>query len=179
MTGKKCTDSDYIQVWHLLLTTWSARTSTHGTPSSETKEDALIAYRNLKGLPPPRSRSQPQRPGQIVAASIMINIDSDQQNALSDLFDMSDVSESEPLGINIREQSQMVPYPSGNGQTPSNPHLISRYGDGDVGTPQSPVRSNDNSEGAQERYLDDDVDQAPAVPPGKCYDASATSRARA
>ena len=40
-----------------------------------------------------------------------------------------------------------------------------RYGDGDVGTPQSPERSNDNSEGAHGRYLDDDVDQVPTAPP--------------
>ena len=76
---------------------------------------------------------------------------------------MSDVAGS--LGINIRQQSHIVSYPSGNGQTLSNPHLILRYGDGDVGTPVSPVRSNGNSEGAHRRYLDADVDQAPTVPP--------------
>ena len=164
MTGKKCTDSDYTK--YGICANYLECKDKHPWDSKfGDKNDALIAYRNLKGLPPPRSRSQPQRPGQIVAASIMIKIDPDQQNALSDLFDISDVSESDPLGINIREQSQMVPYPSGNDHTPSNPHLISRYGDGDVGTPQSPVRSNDIPEGAQARYLDDDVDHAPTVPP--------------
>ena len=32
-------------------------------------------------------------------------------------------------------------------------------------TPQSPVRSNNNSEGAQGRYPDANVDQAPTIPP--------------
>ena len=87
MSGKKCSDSDYIQ-YGICSNYLECKDKHPWDPKFGSKEDALIAYRNLKGLPPPRSKSQSQRPGQIVAASIMINIDSEQQNALSDLFDI-------------------------------------------------------------------------------------------
>ena len=53
MTGKKCTDSDYTK--YGICANYLECKDKHPWDSKfGDKNDALIAYRNLKGLPPPR-----------------------------------------------------------------------------------------------------------------------------